>query len=472
MVHGAKERWLLLDDKRTDRLRVEYALAASVEVDLVPAATAKEVFEILETDHVSLCLLDFYLAKGTSEALIAHIRNRFPHMPIIVVSGEAGKDGPIYRAGADAVVPKSSDMSAFALGLQNAIHHARSMRDFDRLRIRWHQPWLGDGLKIEFKKTALRVSGNVLIVSAPGMGRTSLARALANRIRIAQPDLYGRHVRSIACCALDPTDAAAFDKALFGAPAAKEGTLIHRGLLVGAEGAVLVVDDAHLLPESVQRRLKALFERGSITGNSGHRIDASRLRIIFTTLSDTEKSGAFVSGFLQTAIASRIRLPTFALLARQKRKILSFWLKRKATGGEKIRVRADAEFVRELFAAVERAPHRVSMRSFAKTVEEAIAHAVQANRLILDASDLGDMPFLYESANSPATDEREAALRELIDAATTGTLDIATIVLRKFMIERALLSANGNKARAATKLGIARQTLYREAFALEPASAL
>lgn len=470
-----KEKWLLLDDCRTDRVRAEQAIATWADVEIIPAATLREVSETLSREHVSLCLLDFHIFKSTSEELIARIRSEFLHLPIVVVSGVTGRDGRLYKAGADAIVPKVTDMSAFAESLRTAVCHARAIRRLGKSRVKWRQPWLGERIKVEFKKVASRRTGHVAIVASAGMGRTSVARALADRIRASDPVLYGGEVRSLACAAFDSKKPEAFDEALFGSATGREDSLLQKGLLAASQGAVLVIDDAHLLPKSTQKRLKAFFECGTMVSEGGQTIDATKTRIIFTSLPAKEVGDGLIPGFLQATVATCIRVPDFTTLARHKRKILSFWFKRNSSELRKPRMRADATFVQRLFAAVDEAPNRVTMRSFSKTVEMAIAQAISENRTLVTAVDLGEMAFLYESntTHRPTVSEKDhEELQSILSALNSATLEEATQLIRRLRFEKALLQAHGSKSKAASFLGISRGTLYREFCQTESSCAL
>ncbi len=312
-----------------------------------------------------------------------------------------------------------------------------------------------------------RRTGHIAIVAGSGMGRTTLAQALAEQIREAEPTLFGGKIRSLACGGLCLNQDDCFDEILFGCFDPTSDAPLQKGLLATAEGAVLIIDDAHLLPHATQRRLKTLVESGVLRGNAGQRIDVSKVRIIITVVPPAERDSDFIPGFFQSLVTSIIRVPDFDTHATDRRRFLSFFLARTNSTSEHPKMRADASFVRELFASIDEAPERVTMRGFVKSVESATSHALSESRTLLTAEDLGEKEFLYDrhSAIGPkassVTDE-SPLLNDLLNALNRGTLDAVTQLARRVRIERALDQAKGSKAEASRLLGVSRGTLYRE----------
>jgi DNA-binding NtrC family response regulator len=468
MTQSNREKWLILDDSASDRRRLATALAdLEAQVELIQAATVAESQDILAKDSISLCLFDFFLRGTTTERLIANIRASHPEIPIVVVSGQAGSEKRIYNAGADSVVPKVLDARAFATMVKSAVLHAKELRHMKAGRVQFRRIYLSPEVTTRFRQILRRGTGNVLITSPAGMGRTDVARSLAERIRSRSPQSHGREVMTLACT--NPESPLTFDELLFGKP--KDGRLPHRGLLEAAQDAVLVIDDAHLLPEEVQERMKALFKQGHGISNTGATITTSRLRIVFTALDNKDACGS-VQGFMQNCIAFFIEIPAFSRILDEKKAIVEFAFKR-ASRKHRQKVKADRGLLRTLCRAIDHASHRVTMRSIVRTVEDAVARANEDGRTLVVESDLGNLEFLYEaelqtepteiSQLTMASDDKIGAepWHELYHAARNNSFEEATDLLRKMMVEYAMIKHKGNKTKVAAQLNVARQHLYK-----------
>ena len=181
MTATDREKWLVLDDSASDRRRMKGAIESDT-VEALVTSTVTEAQEALERQKVSVCLLDFFLRGTNSAKLISEIRSRFPSMPIIVVSSHAGKEESIYKAGADAVVPKVTDLDAFAKVILNAVGHARSLRDSRSSTCPLRSLRLNPALTDEFRRILASDKGNILVISDAGMG---LLTASKNRVKTA-----------------------------------------------------------------------------------------------------------------------------------------------------------------------------------------------------------------------------------------------------------------------------------------------
>lgn len=467
-----REKWLLLDDSANDRRRVMMALSfAENDAEIFASATVTEALELLEKYSFDLALLDFYLrGNTTSERLIAEIRNRFPALPIVVVSGATGQSKRIYNAGADSITPKLNETAAFTTALRNGIMHAKALRHSKTVRIHLRKTYISPQISAAFRQILENKSGNAVIEGASGMGRTDLARELAERLRKRYPDSHGREVLTVGCAEMTNTSSISAERLLFGAHD-KTANLDH-GLLKAAEEAILVIDDVHLLSRDLQERLKQLFEKGYGKTDSGVAISASKLRIVFTV--ESSRYSNLVAGFVHACAAFQIRIPSFASMLPEKREIVEFWFSRAAKERKQRRLRPTKGMMKALFRAINSAPNRVTLRSLVKTIESAIDRAREDSRVLVTESDLVDLAFIYEvdaeqvapfqgeTFSLPSDDKiGVAAWKEIYFAARNGTMEEATALLKKVMIDYAMITYDNNKTRVAKQLGISRQHLYK-----------
>jgi CheY-like chemotaxis protein len=76
---------LYVDDERSNRLIFRYSMAEWVRIRL--AESAAEALEILEREPVEILLADLRMPEVNGAALARIVRERFPTLPIFIVTG-------------------------------------------------------------------------------------------------------------------------------------------------------------------------------------------------------------------------------------------------------------------------------------------------------------------------------------------------------------------------------------------------
>ncbi len=465
MTPTGREKWLILDDSATDRRRMMLAVQDEA-IEPVSASTVTEAQEILEGGEIGVCILDFFLRGTNSRNLISSIRKQFPAMPIIVASSHAGKEESIYRAGADEVIPKVPDLDAFAKVVRNAVAHARSLRDAKAVNTSDHSIRMTPALKGDFTKIVGSSVGNVLIISEPGMGRTEVARALAEELHLASfskrtnETPVRRRIFTFTCSPEETFESA--DSALFGTVGGAAG------LVAAAQNGVLLIEEAHHLPTPMQEKLKTFVLRRKIRSNSGAMVAPSSVRIIFTSLPLTDQR-SFVESFEKSVTPFVITIPPFSEMLRESRQIIEFFFARVS----RQRVKPQKGLVREIMDRVHASSIQVTLRSLSNAIEMACGRAASEGREFVLVSDFGSFEHLYDqNLGIVPKDLRQLVLaiddkvgitpwRQLYEIARSGNMADAEELLRKMMVEYAMIRYRGNKTKIATQLGVARQHLYK-----------
>jgi DNA-binding NarL/FixJ family response regulator len=112
----AARSFVIADDHPLFRDALRQTLAAGLpdEVEIALAGSLGEVVGLLDAaDDVDLLLLDLRMPGVQGFSGLVHLRNRFPHVPIVVVS--ANEEPAVMRRalglGASGYIPKSSSMA-------------------------------------------------------------------------------------------------------------------------------------------------------------------------------------------------------------------------------------------------------------------------------------------------------------------------------------------------------------------------
>lgn len=471
MTDVTREKWLILDDSASDRRRLVNVLSAfKDEVELVHSSTVTEALEILEKKTISLCILDFFLRGTTTQRLITTIRSTYPEIPIVVVSGQAGSEKRIYNAGADAVVPKLMDLGAFASVVKNAVLHARELRKVKSERSQYRKVYLSPSITPQLRKILRSQSGHVLITSPSGMGRSEIAMSLAERLRNKNSQSGTQEVVRMSLSEVESPQHA--EELLFGKLEDKK--VVQRGLLELAMDSVLLVDDAHLMADSLRNKLKMLFKKGTAVSPTGALLETKRIRFILTS-PDQPECIKIIEELTQEQLSFRIAIPAFAKILDEKKSIVDFSFKR-ACLRQRRELRPEKAFLRALFAAVDKESHRITLRSLMRTVDEAIERAGEDGRTTVVASDLGNLEYLFEAQERKASNQNQTLTLEyddeigigpwqdLYQAVRNSSFEQATHLLRQMMVDYAMIKFEGNKTKVAAQLDIARQHLYKPAL--------
>jgi DNA-binding response OmpR family regulator len=108
---------LLVDDDKAFRDIVRYELEVAGYKNIFEAEDGIEALDIMAEKHIDLMLLDLRMPKLDGEAVLKHVKENYPNISVIVVTGQSGTDVKKYvlSLGADDYIQKPYD-SAELLG--------------------------------------------------------------------------------------------------------------------------------------------------------------------------------------------------------------------------------------------------------------------------------------------------------------------------------------------------------------------
>jgi two-component system, NtrC family, response regulator AtoC len=99
---------LLVDDDKAFRDIVHYELEVAGYKNIIEAEDGREALDIMAEKHVDLMLLDLRMPKLDGEAVLQYVKENYPNMSVIVVTGQSGNDVKKYvlSLGASAYIQK------------------------------------------------------------------------------------------------------------------------------------------------------------------------------------------------------------------------------------------------------------------------------------------------------------------------------------------------------------------------------
>ena len=453
-----RARILFVDDELPLRDVVKRLLARR-GVEVTTAGDAVAAVEILRESSFDLLLTDFQMPDMDGFELLAHVREHYPGLPAVMMTGHASVQHAVRAMAGGAVdyLPKPFAVDALA---DRVLGQIESFRD----RPAPAPPSAGT------KKAPKSTGGVAFVGESPAVERV---RDLADRIAPSQAPVFvhgesgtgkevlakylhaqsGRGGPFVAInCANLPRELV--ESALFGhQKGAFTGAVAsHAGVFEEADGGTLLLDEVTEVDPAVQAKLLRVLQEGEVQAVGASKPKPVDVRIVATTNRDV--AGAIAEGAFREDLYHRLAVFPLALPPLRAR------------GGD-VRLLAE-RFVETYCALYGYGPKRIADDLMARFESaEWPGNVRQLQNLVHRGVVLS-----AERATIETGDVDNAALT---DAAPLGgglaprALAVTTLdEMERRMILQALDESEGNQQQAADRLGISDRTIrnklkrYRE----------
>ena len=430
---------LVVDDDRTTRETLAEFFEAMGYVART-AGTATEGRRAAAEHSPDVALVDVRLPDADGLRLFEALRADDPEIGVIFLTGHADVPTAVraMREGAADFLEKPVDLEALDAAVRRAHEHGRLRRELALLRARetralWNEPAppaMVPSLDRLVELAARNDDAPVLVTGETGTGKGYLAR----RIHELSPRRALPFVE-INCASLSATF---FESELFGHEkgAFTDAKQAKRGLLEVAGRGTVFLDEIGELSLEVQPKLLKAIEERVFRRLGGTATMASEARVIVATHRPLER--AVAEGRFRADLFYRLQVLTIALppLRARREEILGLaesLLPRGARLGEG----AGAALV---------------AYDWPGNIRE-LKNALWRASILAEGGPIAPAHLGLTGGGAPA-----------VDAGGSGGVDdggvVATLAdVERRAIEAALTATGGNKARAATLLGIARSTL-------------
>jgi CheY-like chemotaxis protein len=126
---------LLVDDSAFQRRIVHTLLEAAGEWRVIQACDGLAALSLIELSAPSLVLTDVYMPRMDGLALVEQVRDRFPQVPVVLMTGMGSAQIAVaaLKAGAADYVPKRAMVTELGPILHRVLANARA--EMDRLRL-------------------------------------------------------------------------------------------------------------------------------------------------------------------------------------------------------------------------------------------------------------------------------------------------------------------------------------------------
>jgi DNA-binding NtrC family response regulator len=439
-----------------DEKNIREGLAEALSLDgyrALPAADGEEALALVESADADLVITDLRMPKLGGTDVLNHVVNRYPGLPVIVLTGHGTIEDAVVamRAGAFDFLTKPVNLDHLSLLVKRALESrelARKNRELEAEVEAQRRSSSIIGKSAEMKKVfdlVRRVAptrASVLVTGDSGVGKELVADAIHNLSPRRDGPLVKVHCAALAESLLE-SELFGHEKGSFtGAQARK------RGRFELADKGTLFLDEIGEINQNVQIKILRVLQERKFERVGGEDTVEVDVRIVAATNKDLKeeiRKGTFREDLYYRLNVVNIRVPPL----RERRDdipllAMAFLSEFSEENGKKLEG-FDPKARQALYAY----PWPGNVRELRNSVESAVVMA--SSGLI----GLDDLPPGVRSSG----EERD------VRVPIGSTLEEA----EKILIRETLAAQGGNKSRSAEVLGIGRKTLYQkiEEYGLE-----
>ncbi len=289
--------------------------------NIISTTDSREVLGLLHNNEVEVVILDLRMPYISGEDILSQIRDDFPHVPVIIITGTNEIDIAVkcMRAGAFDYMVKAVEESRLVSGVSRAIELRELKREYWDLRKRLLSDRLSNpevfsriitqNRKMQsiflFVESIAKTDETVLISGETGVGKELIAGTIHDLSRPEMPFV------AVNVAGLDDT---MFSDSLFGhRKGAYTGAADSRkGFLQQASGGTILLDEIGDLSPSSQVKLIRLLETGEYYPLGSDLTMKTDARIVVSTnknLNEAVGSGEFRKDLYYRLSAHEIKIP-------------------------------------------------------------------------------------------------------------------------------------------------------------------
>ncbi|MEW6755802.1 MAG: sigma-54 dependent transcriptional regulator [Candidatus Latescibacterota bacterium] len=461
-------RVLLVDDEATLR-RILARLLGDEGYEVAQAASGEEAVAVALAFRPDVVVMDQNLPGISGHEATTALLEKLPGAQVIVITAFGAIDRAVdaMRRGAHDYLTKPFDNEVFLLRVRRAMEARRLVLEVEALRDALGERYsftriLGQSQALQ---AAIRMAQRaalsdlaILVEGESGTGKELLVRAVHHASRRADGPFVAVN------CAAVPAELV--ESAFFGH---RRGAFTgageaHAGWFVQASGGTLFLDEIADMPAALQAKLLRALEDGQVTPVGAETPVAVDVRLVAATNrapAEAVRRGLLREDLYHRLAAVSIRLPPLRERAEDIPLLASCFL---AQSHRDNGTRPQA-FSPEALGCLERHAWPGNVRELRNAVHSA---AVMAEGEVVRAADLppavrgeAGVPRPGEALQTPAPGPAGPAPDEVPpgEGEPDDDLGAAVAKVERELIARVLAEEEGNRTRAALRLGITRKTL-------------
>ncbi|MBV7480751.1 sigma-54 dependent transcriptional regulator [Pseudomonas sp. PDM31] len=323
---SARQKVLVVDDEPDIRELLEITLGR-MKLETFSARNLTEALSLLRRVNFDLCLTDMHLPDGTGLALVQHIQQRHPQLPVAMITAYGSLDTAInaLKAGAFDFLTKPVDLTRLRELISATLLLPNPPTAINRRLLGDSAPMRT--LRKHIAKLA-RSQAPVYISGESGSGKELVARLIHDQgLRAKQPFI------AINCGAI-PADL--MESEFFGhRKGSFSGAIEDKpGLFQAAHGGTLLLDEVADLPLAMQVKLLRAIAEKSVRSVGGQQETVVDVRILCATHKDLDAevaAGRFRQDLYYRLNVIELRVPPLRERRDDIEALASCMLKRLAT---------------------------------------------------------------------------------------------------------------------------------------------
>ena len=440
---------LIVDDERSLRFSLgEWARDTGLRP--LEATSGADALAALLQGGVDAVLLDLKLGDEDGLQVLKRLREEDPRLPVIMLTGHGTVEHAVRatKLGAYDFILKPPDLEHLGVVVQRALEHARLRREVEHLRkaSRPQQPLLGQsaGLKravLMLDRVAASGTATVLLLGETGTGKELMARHLHSHSARADGPFI-----DINCSAIPEQ---LLESQLFGHEkgAFTDAKHFKKGLFELADGGTLLLDEIGEMPTALQSKLLRVLEARTFRRVGGHADITVDVRVVAATHRDLKRlvaEGRFREDLYYRLNVVPIQMPALRERDQDIPELAEHFVARLSQELGRPTARIHPEAMR----ALQGYAWPGNVRELKNVLERVLL--LEAEDEILASHLPSELLGRGQGGGSATAGRFEAFPPDAV-------LPLAE--LERMAIEHALRVCEGNKTRAARRLGISRQTL-------------
>jgi two-component system nitrogen regulation response regulator GlnG len=458
-----KHRVWIVDDDRSLRLVLGDTLR-DADIDATVFESIESVTSALVDDAPDLLITDVRLDDGDGLTMLEDLRQRFPSLPVIVMSAftDVPTTAGAFRHGAFDYLAKPFDLDDMVSAVKRALGESEPTSRGTKTST---PGLIGDSVAMREVFRAIgrlaQLNLPVLVTGETGTGKELVARALHGHSPRSKQPFVALNTAAMP--------AELLESELFGHEAGSftGASRRHVGRFEQAAAGTLFLDEIGDMPLALQTRLLRVLAEGEFYRLGGRELIRAEARVIAATHQDLETKvaqGTFRADLLHRLDVVRIHLPPLRertddlaqladyLLARAARELSMLGKRLTPDALERMRGYAWPGNVRQL----ENLCRRLTALSPARDVRAADLDVFMSRE-----RPPADAPATTRAQDWPAV--LADAVRGQWTTSEPGSLYAGLMTtFDTTVLDTALEQTQGNRVRAAEHLGVSRNTLTRK----------